>query len=164
MGEVIIGIALLLLSVMVYIQSGAFIEAGIIDAVGAGFFPRIIAVPMGLLAVSLLVIKTKELIQRETKDKRCFRAVVSDFFEKILYRYRYVFIATTAFSLYVVLMNYFGFRLTTFLFIFITGWLIGPKKKKNALPIALVAVVVTFGTHYFFQNFLYVRFPRGIFF
>lgn len=160
MAELLIGLALIFLSAVIYFQSGTF-PAGDPTQLNPGSFPKVIAVSLAVLSLILVLSKIRELVNNRAAlaglDKK-------QYFKELVVEYRLVLITLVSLLLYVILMQFIGFIITTICFIIAMGLLIGPKKKKDVLIISIVAVVVTLGTYLFFENVLYVRFPSGLFF
>ncbi len=160
MGELLIGIFLIIFCIIIFLQAGdlpSFNET----VLNAGSFPKFIAVILSILCLILIVSKAIELFRQRTKTTKLN---YKKYFKEVFKEYKLVFFALISLFLYIFLMQFIGFIVTTILFIISTGFIIGPKKKKNVLIISGVAVVITFSTYLFFQNVLHVRFPTGLFF
>lgn len=160
MGELLIGIVLILLCLVIYSQSGDFPYFNEVH-LNAGSFPKVIAILLGLLSLILVVSKAKELLSQKADSAKLN---VRDYLHELYKEYKLVFLTLISLFLYIFLMQYIGFILTTICFIIVTGLVIGPKKKKDILLISAVAVLITFSTYFFFENVLHVRFPSGLFF
>ncbi|SJZ70930.1 tripartite tricarboxylate transporter TctB family protein [Selenihalanaerobacter shriftii] len=153
MGEILIGIILLILSSVVYLQADAF-PVSKYAVLGPGAFPKLIAIFMGVLSLLLILSKIKDVFNKESSFN----------FTTVLNRYKYPFFTLMFFLIYIKLMRYIGFRISTFSFIIATQWMLGPNKMKK-LPIMLViAIILSLGSYYFFQSYLTVVFPTGILF
>ncbi|GAE27192.1 hypothetical protein JCM9140_3316 [Halalkalibacter wakoensis JCM 9140] len=108
-----------------------------------------------------MISKVRDLISQRAELKKL---KVREYVKEVFIEYKLVFITLLNFFLYIFLMQYIGFIITTIIFIIVTAIIIGPKKKKDLLVATIVSVVITVSTYIFFQNVLYVRFPSGLFF
>lgn len=160
MGEIVIGIVLIVFCAIIFWKSGSFPE-GNEAQLGAGSFPVLIASLLSLLALLLVILKAKELFQQKAERSK---VDVKEYLKGFYAEYKLVILTLLIFVIYIFLMQFIGFIVTTILFIIATGLLIGSRKKKDIMTVSIVAVAVTLTTYYFFENVLYVRFPTGIFF
>ncbi|RNF39888.1 tripartite tricarboxylate transporter TctB family protein [Planococcus salinus] len=160
MAELLIGLALILLSAVIYFQSGTF-PVGDATQLNPGSFPKVIALALAILSIILVIVKIKELVSKRAEATEINR---KEYMKELMIEYRLVFITFFSLLLYVFLMQFIGFIITTICFIIGIGLLVGPKKKKDVLIISITSVVVTLSTYLFFENVLHVRFPSGLFF
>lgn len=160
MGELLVGIGLVIMSIIFYVTAGGFREMS--DApLQAASFPQFITVLLGGLSLILVLIKAKELLaQRSERPAGNIKDHAKNFYQE----YKLVLITIVSLALYIFIMQFIGFIITTIVFIIATGLIIGPKKKKDFLILSAIAVVVTLSTFFFFENVLYVRFPSGLLF
>lgn len=155
MGELVIGFLFLLLSIFTFWQTEEFLSVRRAEG-GIAVFPRLVAVVMGILAV-ILIIRKMQVVEKE------------DLFinlKEVLKTHRLVIVTLYNFFLYILLMGFVGFRLSTFFFVFLTQLFIGPEIRtwKTYLIITGVALFISLGSFYFFQSYSGVRFPTGFFF
>ncbi|MTD30623.1 tripartite tricarboxylate transporter TctB family protein [Planomicrobium sp. YIM 101495] len=157
MGEILIGLALIALCLVVYLESGNYTSLTEMH-LDPGSFPTLIAALLTFLSLILIIGKVVELRKRKpaTKPKKSLKEFYTE--------YRLVLLTVLLFIVYIFLMQFIGFVVTTILFIIGAGVLIGSRKKKDLIIISSVAVIVTLSTYFFFENVLYIRFPSGIFF
>ena len=153
MGELIVGILFLILSIIIFFQAGSLPDSSY-EPLGPAGFPRIIVLLMGILSFFLIVKKIRSI----DFDK------INLNFRTIYKKYKLIFVTLINFLFYILIMRFIGFRISTFLFVFITQLLLGPRDKKKYLLISIIALVISLGSYYFFQNYLGVIFPTGIFF
>lgn len=159
MGEIIIGLVLIGLGLLIFIQGGnlpSLNEAFF----NAGSFPRMIAAVLILLSILLILSKLNELRKMEpAEDKVSNKERLAAFYKE----YKLVILTTAVFFVYIFLLQFIGFVVSTILFIIGTAILIGYRKRKEVMTISAVAVILTLTIYFFFENVLYVRFPSGIF-
>lgn len=153
MGELIVGIFFLILSLIIFFQAGS-LPVSSYEPLGPAGFPKIIVSAMGILSIFLIVKKLKTIdLNQAGLD-----------FKKILKEYKLIFVTLFNFFIYILIMRYIGFRISTFIFVFTTQLLLGPRKERKYFIIGSVALVISLGSYYFFQNYLGVIFPTGLFF
>lgn len=159
MGEILIGLALIALALVIYIRGGSLpsLTEAYFDA---GSFPRLIAALLILLSIILILSKLNELRKRKpAEEKVSNKERMSAFYGE----YRLVILTTAVFFVYIFLLQFIGFVVSTILFIIGAAILIGYRKRKEVLTISAVAVILTLSMYFFFENVLHVRFPSGIF-
>ncbi len=122
---------------------------GPINTPGPGFFPLVIGGVLSLLSIILLV----RTLWAETglegkinfwKEKRSWEKVLSSLLGLIFY---------------LILLNYLGYLLTTFLFIIYLLKFIG---KKGWLASTLMAILIAASSYILFQTGLGVSLPKGM--
>jgi hypothetical protein len=160
MGEIVIGVLLILLSALIYFNSGDFPQLNETH-LDPGSFPKLIAAL--LIFLSLILIIKQIVLLVKTKGFGIPKGF-KDFLRNQWHEYKLVIYMLIMLGLYIFTMDILGFIITTIIFIIAAGLLIGPMKKKNVITISVISFVTTFGVYFFFENVLYVRFPDGIFF
>jgi len=141
-----VGLALILLSAATWVTAGQFPTVGDTD-VGAGFFPKLIAVVLILLSVVMMALS----FRRQTQDGA---EEVSTSWSKIILG----FVLTFAF---LALIFFTGFYISAPIFLFVFMWLFGYRKP---ISVVVVAVIVTLFIYLVFEMVLRVPLPAGIFF
>lgn len=159
MGELLIGIALIVISIVIYTQGGNFPQFGEVH-LNAGSFPRLIVVLMGSLSFIMVILRLKAILSQRKENGKI--DIIPNF-KNLFTEYKLVIITLASLFIYTFSMKYIGFLLSTFLFIVGNSLLIGPKSKKDLVLVSVIALSITFGSYYLFQNLLHVRFPRGMF-
>ena len=153
MGELIVGILFLILSIIIFFQAGSLPDSSY-EPLGPAGFPRIIVLAMGILSIFLIIKKIKSIDFNQVNLN----------FKNILIQYKLIFVTLINFLFYIIIMRFIGFRISTFIFVFLTQLLLGPRKEKKYLLIVSIALAISLGSYYFFQNYLGVIFPSGLFF
>ena len=161
----VIGVILIAFSVFMYVQADRLPPA-LFGTKGAGFVPKILFAILAVCGAVLII----QCIFREKKAKTTddetsydkggtgiFPGKVRDFFNY----YRYVILGFLAFFGYVVLMYYFGYPISTLIFMPVLMWVLGPRNKKAALVITVTTLGVTFVIYYSFLKLLRVFLPEG---
>lgn len=160
MGEILIGLALIVLGAVIYLQSNDFPALNEVH-LDAGSFPKLIAALLILLSLVLILQKGIALMRSRTPGGR---PEMGERFRSFYREYKLVILTLVIFFVYIFLMQFIGFVVSTILFIVVTGLLVGSRAKKDILVISIVSIAITLGTYFFFENVLNVRFPSGIFF
>lgn len=159
--EIGIYILLLLFNIVVLFKTFNFPEITW-EPMGPGVFPQIIIVSL-IILLSILIIK--KIIKRKAEDKPIIKKTFSlKSINKLLKKYNEVWGTIFLFLAYIVSMKFIGFKFSTFGFLLITQWILSPKKKSLLPSMIIISLVISFGFSYFFESFLSVIFPRGIFF
>lgn len=153
MGELIVGIFFLILSIIIFFQTGSLPDSSY-EPLGPAGFPKIIVLAMGLLSILLIAKRLKSINLSQAGFD----------FKKIFKDYKLIIITLINFLFYILIMRYIGFRISTFIFVLITQLLLGPRKEIKYLLVISIALVISLGSYYFFQNYLGVIFPAGVFF
>ena len=115
--------------------------------IGPGFYPRIV---LGLSASVAILLVIFDLVRKE-KAKLGPAA-----------NYGMVLLVFAVFGIYIALMPYVGFRISTFLFIAALQSLLEPPKGAKGWAVVLVtALITTVATYYLLDRYLSVQLPRG---
>ena len=115
--------------------------------IGPGYYPRIVLAVTAALALALVVADFLSPVPSKAGEKLNYLLVVEMF---------------AVFGLYIGALPYIGFRLSTFLYVAATNFLLEPPKGARGwgrvLAVALITTVVVF---YVFERYLTVLMPRG---
>lgn len=117
--------------------------------IGPGFYPRIV---LGITAALGLWLLVGDLVAKRPAGDSA--AAPAD--------YRDVVIHFAVFGLYVLALNWMGFRLSTFLYVAAANALMDPPRgTRGWLRVALLAFLTAFLTWLVFERQLSVLLPRG---
>ena len=163
----VIGIFLVIFSIFMYVQAEKLPE-GIFGTLGAGFFPKILFAILGISGVVLTagtIFREKRYLKKEgsSVQEKKTATFIQRVWERIDY-HQYVLLAFLAFFVYVLLMYYAGYLLSTAFFMLVLMWILGPRTKKSAVVIVLTTFAVTFGIYFSFLKLLDVFLPSGTLF
>jgi hypothetical protein len=150
--DMCLGIFLILLAIAAYLETLSY-------PINSAYFPRFIIVLLALLGVATVL---KEIIQREmSKDINQKEALPKD--EKVALwvtpKVKKVSVMVFSSLVYMVVMNYVGFFVTTSVYLPIMIRLLGIRKLRT---IFLSSFLVVFFIYLIFVVFLHVPFPDGI--
>lgn len=116
--------------------------------IGPGFYPRIV---LGITAALGGLLLIADLLRPRVARAPAARR-----------NYRLVALAFGAFGLYAVLLPWLGFRVSTFLFVLGTTFLLEPPRRAGLWVRGLaLAAITTVATYYVFEHYLAVLLPRG---
>jgi len=125
--------------------------------VGPGFYPRII---LGVTAVLALALIISDVTNRRRKTDT--PAATATAATAAAPNYGLVAATFVIFMLYVAALPYVGFRLSTLVFVAaLQSTLKPPRSVKQAVIVAITALVTTVVIYILFENYLAVLLPRG---
>ena len=149
-----IGAGLLAFSGILYWQAG-LVSVPPFVPIGPSFYPRVVLIFLAGLAVWLIA---EDLIRRRTSARASKKQ------GGLAPNYRRVLIAFFVFLGYVTGLSFIGYLASTFLFVLIMSWAIGPGKIRELPKLVLVAFGTALVTYLVFEKYLYVFLPRGLLF
>ena len=140
-GLVVLAASLVLLGLTIGLRDNPLVP------IGPGFYPRIVLGLTAVLAVALVV--SDALGNRKT-------SAAAD------QNYTLVLVVFVIVGLYVGLLPFLGFRLSTLLFVpALQVALEFPRDRKGWLTVAITGVVTTVAAYVLFERYLSVLLPRG---
>lgn len=129
------------------------IEGNPLVAIGPAFYPRLVFIVTGVLAVLLVI---ADVLDRRKRSSAAAEAAGPR------PNYGLVLATFTVFVIYVVLMPYIGFRIATFAFVLVMRVLLDwPEKAKDWIGALALAAGTTLVTWFVFERYLAVLLPRG---
>lgn len=148
-------IILLLASVGLFFVA-ASIPTSRFETLGAGAFPQIVFVAIGLLA-SVAIVDALRRIPGRAYGR--FAA------ETVLWvRRRYlVLINLAALALYILAIPIAGFSIASFVFIFAIQVILMPRRIKSVVIAFIIALIFSVGLNWLFAEVFTVFLPRGVF-
>jgi len=149
--DIVIGLGLLAVCGVMYRQAG-FAPTPPFVPFGPAFYPRVILVILGALALWLIVEAAVEG-GGATRTPAAQRTALV-----IPHR---VLVGFTLFLVYVVLLSVIGFLAATFLFVLGMSWAMGPRSARELPKLAALALGTTVATYLVFERYLHVFLPRG---
>ena len=115
--------------------------------IGPGFYPRIVLGLSAALAALLIVFD----LGKKEKPKGGAGA-----------NYAMVLLVFVVVGIYIVLIPYLGFRISTFFFVAALQSLLEPPKGlKGGAMVLVTALITTLATYFLFERYLSVLLPRG---
>ncbi len=160
----IIGIILVIFSGLMFYKTLEFPPA-MFGALGAGVFPQILFTLLALAGAGLIIsgfLRDRKRDKGERAERR--KQGTIQFWKtckESLHYHSHVIISFTLFFCYVILMSYFGYAISTLIFMPILMWILGPRNRR-AIPITIiVSLGMTFIIYVTFLRFLKVFLPEG---
>lgn len=127
MGELIVAIALIVLSVLIYTQTDDLPSMNE-SQLDAGSFPQFVAIILGGLSLILAIKQTIVLVKARQQNNE------TSIKEQLLYivkEHKLVFITLALLFLYILAIQILGFILSSIIFMIVTALVIGPRTKKE---------------------------------
>ena len=148
-GDLTMGLALLGVSVALYIQTGN-IDTTMIYALGPVFFPKLLVYLLGLLSL-LLMFQSIDF----TGSKNWCKVERQVDYNIVLLRWSLVALV----MVYLFILPVIGYVYATMPFLFLAMCLLGPLQPKKVLTYGIVSVAVTLGLQYIFATLLKLFLP-----
>jgi hypothetical protein len=150
--DIYLGIFLILLAIAAYLETLSY-------PINSAYFPQFILMVLFLLGMATVF---KELVRlKRSKDSRVAKALEADakvaFWKNTIFRK--VMMMVVSALLYMVVMSYIGFFVTTSIYLPVMMRLLGIQKLRT---IILSSGLVVFFIYLIFVAFLCVPFPEGI--
>jgi hypothetical protein len=155
MTNIITGCFFLVSSVVVWIASSHFTKRPVEEAFGAGFLPGLIAIVLGVLSIVLIIRGVAEY--KKVKDPSSVnKSETASIKEKIELLKTPLFVSVSI-MVYLLILEYIGFLISTPLLLFATTKIMGAKTKNSIIT----AIILTLVTVIIFQFALRIPLPRG---
>ncbi len=155
MGEVILWIILLIISIVLFIQTLGYKTVEMVDPiVGPARFPQVIILIMAICLVALLV---KRIFIKKKEDKPF---IFLELFKGIQLRFGLMML------IYILILGKVGFIVSTSLFLIASTTYLYYEKHKT-IPVkatvirSICIILFTSGLYYVFTQFMGVILPRG---
>lgn len=154
MRDIGIGIGLLAVCGVMYWQAGLAPTPPFVPF-GPAFFPRVILLVLGALALWLIV-------EAAVRGPGASRAPSKQ--PAASANSRRVLVGFALFFVYVVLLSVIGYLAATFLFVLVMSWAMSPRRAGDLPKFAALALGTTVVTYLVFERYLHVFLPRGLLF
>lgn len=148
----IAGLVCLVTSLGLFAATIGLPEASLLVPVGPGFYPRIV---LGITAIFSALLVVSDVISRR-------RGATATEAARPPANHALVLLTFSVFGIYVAILPYLGFRISTFIFVAAMQALLDPPRgSRRWLLLAVVALATTVTTYYVFEAYLLVLLPRG---
>lgn len=146
---------LLIFSGALYLYAATFpVYQKKIAVLNPGFYPKFLAIIMGILAILLLV----SSLMQKVKEKKAFWDGTSTKSMVLL------LLTLVMLVIFPIGLQYVGFPITTFLFILTLVYCLTDREKYGIKTILLISLAITIAIYLVFIMFLRIPFPKGILF
>ena len=160
----VIGIILVIFSGFMYYQTLEFPPA-LFGTLGAGFFPQILFTLLGLAGATLTIsgfVRERKRSDRGRPEKgKPEETQLWSTLKGSLHYHSHVIISFLVFFCYVLLMSYFGYTISTLIFMPILMWILSPRNQRAMVITITVSLGMTFIIYFTFLKFLKVFLPEG---
>lgn len=126
------------------------------EPVGAGGFPRLVLLLLGLLCVIGILTSVRRIAKAGIPGEWTRRIVEGAISHRIVF---YVFID---FVLYLGLMRFLGFSIASFLFLLSAQLIVAPRGIRSFIIALVISVLFSFGLDWAFSDIFNVYLPRGL--
>lgn len=152
------GIVLLFVSVIMFSATLSFKKLTT-SLVGPAFMPQVIAGLIALMSIAIIVQGVKS-VKASRAEKSSTDAVVEEK-PKEEVTYRPVILTFVLMAVYVAVMPFVGFLITTAVYMFIQMMILSDKPERKWLLFVVVSLVASATIYYVFRNVFYVMLPSG---
>ena len=159
--NLIAGVVLLLFSIATLVASLNIrqLKGFGVPPLSGAFVPRLWCVILGLLSLSLFL--------RGLRERKAFMKAgkITPFvfnFPEFFDKNREIILTFVSIALYIALIGYIGFIITTAFFLFAQIMILSPFGKRNFLAAGIISVVTPVLLAWFFVVFLKMLLPRGL--
>jgi hypothetical protein len=146
--ELIVDLVFLAVSIFLFGTTYTFRVANIESGGGPAFWPRILLGVMIVLEIVLVIISYRKYKKGELKKEKDPEVVNP----------KNLYIGIGGMALYILLISYLGFLISTMLFMFIMMHILQVKLRRNII----VSVVGAYIISYVFVGLLMVPLPQGV--
>jgi len=158
--DLIASVSFLIIAVALFTYASTFpVKAGVSLVLSPGFYPRLLSALLALLSILLMF----ESLKKKPEAEDCPPPVK----KKALFKTKggMLFLLTLGMLiLYPFCLEYLGFAIAAFLFIFVMIAALSENFKKNALIVFIISLAITVVMVLVFKVFLHIPFPEGILF
>lgn len=153
------GSFVLLFAVILFTASFRIQELMTEVKIGADFLPKITAVILAILGVTLIFQGKKDLKMKKNLDTQKTQNVLDDKKENKDYA-----TIITLFLLigYVALMEILGFIITTTVYLFLQFFVLTSRTQRKPLKLAIIAILISVLVFYLFTVVFKIMIPSGI--
>lgn len=171
-----ITIFLYILSVFVYSMARNFpIMRGAPRAQNPGFYPILLSVMLFILTTILLINTIRKVINNsddlvKIENKKAEDNLEKGKSEKLFWgkstplTKKYLALAVIMTYIYIHLLNWLGFVISTFVFMIVMSRAISPKEKFKTSKLTIISIIVTVIFYIIFDMIIGIRFPSGVLF
>jgi len=161
-----IGLILIGFSLFMYLQTLEF-PAAMFGTLGAGFFPRLLFVLLGLVGALLSIggwIRDRREKQGERINGRGAKGPSGNRIARVWRDHSQVILSFVMVFVYIAGMHYLGYLMATLFFMLALMWFLGPRRRKEIPMILAVSCGMTFIIYFSFLKLLQIFLPEGVLF
>lgn len=162
--DVFSGLFLLIVSVIMFFTTYSF-KALTISKIGPDFMPKIIAVFIAVISVTISVSAYKKIRNSKKLPPPAMIEEDAATLESELVEeksYSSVLLSVALMAGYLILMPYLGFLIMTSIYLFLQMIVLSGKTNRRLVVFIIVSIVSSAITYYIFRSIFYVMLPPGI--
>jgi len=149
-------------SIVMYIASNSIIKLTV-SKVGADFVPKLVAIGMLILSVFYLIQSIKKQIRlKHEVDTNASVEKENDTEEKKKISPLSVLATVGLLVLYIVLLPYIGFLITTTVYLFFQMYLLAAKTERKIPLFVVISIITSVFIYFIFKYVFYLMLPAGI--
>jgi putative tricarboxylic transport membrane protein len=154
-GDIISGTAILIFSMVVYINTFSF-KMITISKVGSDFMPKLVAVFLAVLSSSLILNGVKE-----AKRQTAAGAIEDTTKKDVLDKYS-VIVSFIVIAVYIAFLESVGFIIMTAVYLFAQMLVLTPKSQRKLVLFAILSVLISISIYASFVYGFQLLLPTGI--
>lgn len=149
-------------SIGMYIASNSIIKLTV-SKVGADFVPKLVAIGMLILSVFYLIQSIKKQIRiKNGVDKNAPVEKENETEEKKKISPLSVVATVGLLVLYIALLPYIGFLITTTVYLFFQMYLLAAKTERKIPMFVVISIITSVFIYFIFKYVFYLMLPAGI--
>ncbi|HZH62718.1 MAG TPA: tripartite tricarboxylate transporter TctB family protein [Metabacillus sp.] len=153
---------LIVFSIVMYIASNSIIKLTV-SKVGADFVPKLVAIGMLILSVFYLIQSIKKQIRLKNEvDTNASLEKENDTEEKKKISPLSVLATVGLLVLYIALLPYIGFLITTTVYLFFQMYLLAARTERKIPLFVVISIVTSVFIYFIFKYVFYLMLPAGI--
>ena len=158
--DMISSLVLIAVTIILFVATFSFRQMTVSN-VGPDFLPRIVAITLFILSISLLIKATLEW-RKERNIQTAEKIEGAPQKENNMKIYQLVIISLILMVFYLIVMPFLGFLIATTIYLSIQIYLMAPADKRSLVKIGLVSVLSSALIYFVFRNVFYLMLPSGI--
>ncbi|WP_431801096.1 tripartite tricarboxylate transporter TctB family protein [Halobacillus andaensis] len=133
-----------------------------VSQIGSDFAPRIVAVLLFVLSVVLLIQAALKLKAEKTDQVEHHQAAEESKQVQEKPNYWRVLLSIGLIVVYLALMTFLGFLITTAVYLFCQFYLMAPETNRTPLALSLISTIITVVVYFTFKEVFNLMLPAGI--
>ncbi|WP_226527031.1 tripartite tricarboxylate transporter TctB family protein [Metabacillus niabensis] len=153
---------LILFSIVMYMASNSIIKLTV-SKVGADFVPKLVAIGMLILSVFYLISSVKQQIKSKSEAaSKIIPNKENNTEEKKKIRPLSVLLTVGLLVLYIALLPYIGFLITTTVYLFFQMYVLAAKTERRIVLFIGISIATSIFIYFIFKYVFYLMLPTGI--
>ncbi|MDY0287201.1 MAG: tripartite tricarboxylate transporter TctB family protein [Sphaerochaeta sp.] len=145
---------------MFFFSLGIKSVAGMTIAIGSDLLPKVVAIL--LMCFSAILVVTNFTFKKNIEPQP--EVVIAPSKQANISQVKAVLISIALITVYIAMMEFFGFIISTMLYLFAQFIVLAPKKKVRYIGFLAIAIPATFIIYFIFVRGFSLMLPRGLVF